>query len=153
MYLAWDEVLNRSVAVKVIAAPLIGSEQALARFRDEARSAAAIKHPAIVPVYRFGSEGGRHFIVSEFVDGPTLESLIKRSESDAARRPRRRTFGRGWRRSAETVAIIADVLECAHQAGIVHRDVKPSNILIDREGRPRLTTSDRQAPDGGEPIA
>lgn len=138
VYLAEDTVLGRRVALKVLARHLSGSEQALARFREEARSAAHLTHPGIVPVYRFSSEGDERYIVSEFVEGPTLATVI----SDM-----RGQFGRlsssseqDWhRRAAEIVAAIADALECAHRANIVHRDVKPSNILLDAARGPRLT--------------
>jgi serine/threonine protein kinase/formylglycine-generating enzyme required for sulfatase activity len=138
VYLAEDTILGRRVALKVLARHLTGSEQALARFREEARSAAALNHPAIVPVYKFGRAGEDTYLVAEFVDGRTLADLIIEK--------RRTLVGAGaqdirkWhRQAAEIVATIADALDCAHRARIVHRDVKPSNILIDRERGPRLT--------------
>ncbi|MCB9851654.1 MAG: protein kinase [Phycisphaerales bacterium] len=138
VYLAEDTILNRQVALKVLAHHLTGSEEALGRFKDEARSTAALKHPAIVPVFRFGQDGEHHYLVSEFVDGQTLSDFIEN---------RRQSFKhaatqdvRAWhRQSAEIVATIADALDCAHREKIIHRDVKPSNILLDRAQRPRLT--------------
>jgi serine/threonine protein kinase len=139
VYLAEDLVLGRRVALKVLASHLTGSEQALGRFKDEARSAAALKHPAIVPVFKFGFDGTSHYIASEFVDGPTLGAVI-----DAERTARASTSGsrerRQWhRRCAQILSLVADALDCSHRSSIVHRDVKPSNILIDKDDQPRLT--------------
>lgn len=138
VYLAEDTVLGRRVALKVLANHLTGSEAALGRFRDEARSAAALQHPSIVPVYSFGFDAGRHFIASEYVDGPTLASVIAAEAASASRS--QSTDVHAWhRRIAACCAAIADALECSHRAGIIHRDVKPSNILIDPSGAARLT--------------
>ncbi|MBK8271195.1 MAG: protein kinase [Planctomycetes bacterium] len=138
VYLAQDTILGRRVALKILARHLIGSEQALARFRDEARSTAALKHPAIVPVFKMGRDGADHYLVSEYVEGRTLADVI--SERKRMVGSAQSLDARDWhRRAAEIVATIADALDCAHRAQIVHRDVKPSNILIDREHGPRLT--------------
>jgi serine/threonine protein kinase/formylglycine-generating enzyme required for sulfatase activity len=139
VYLAEDLILGRRVALKVIAPGLTSSEQALARFRSEARSTAAIKHPAIVPVYKFGSDGTTHYIASEYVDGPTVAQAI---EAERGRRTGRTGTAelKAWHRtSAETVSVIAEALEAAHREQIIHRDVKPSNMLLDRVQGPRLT--------------
>lgn len=139
VYLAEDLLLGRRVALKLLAAHMADSEQASGRFRTEARAAAAVSHSAIVPVYRFGSHGGAHFIVSEFVDGPTLARVIEEEQSRRAG-PVTGQQRRAWiRRSAEIVATLADGLEAAHRAGVIHRDVKPSNILLSSERGPRLT--------------
>jgi len=139
VYLAEDLILGRRVALKVLAAWLSGSEDALARFRTEARATAAIQHPAIVPVYKFGHEGQLHYIASEYVEGSTLAELI------AAERGQRTakvavTKLRLWcRQAAALIADVADGLNAAHRVQVLHRDVKPSNILIDRDNHPRLT--------------
>ncbi|HWL94623.1 MAG TPA: bifunctional serine/threonine-protein kinase/formylglycine-generating enzyme family protein [Phycisphaerae bacterium] len=138
VYLAEDTILGRRVALKVLARHLTGSEQALARFREEARSTAALKHPAIVPIFKFGRSGDDYYLVSEYVEGPTLAQLISET------RVRFERFGtqniQEWhRRAAQILATVADALDCAHRANIVHRDVKPSNILIDPVHGPRLT--------------
>lgn len=139
VYLAEDTVLGRQVALKILVPELTDSEAALGRFRDEARSAAVLNHPAIVPVYKFGFDGERHYLVSEYVEGQTLAAVI---EAETARRRTSTDTSqfRAWfRNCAEIIAVIADALEISHRAGIIHRDVKPSNILIDRVKGPRLT--------------
>lgn len=139
VYLAEDMLLHREVAVKVLAAHLVGSERALARFRDEARNAAGLRHPAIVPVYKLGTDSGLHYIVSEYVEGTTLSQAL---ESERARRRETssaQNLQRWQKQSAQMAAAIADALDCSHRSGILHRDVKPSNILLDKSGAARLT--------------
>jgi len=137
VYLAEDTILGRKVALKVLAGQLSGSEQALARFREEARNAAVLKHPAIVPVFKFGRGGGHDYLITEYVDGPNLASII--AEKRQSFKSLATQDVRAWhRRAAEIIAIVSDALDCAHRANIVHRDIKPSNILLDRERGPRL---------------
>lgn len=139
VYLAEDLLLGRRVAVKILAPHMASSEAALARFRTEAKAMAAVSHPAIVPVYRFGQDGELHYIVSEYVDGPTLASRI---EEERGRRTAHTPTEsrRAWvRDAAEIIAAIADALDAAHRARLIHRDVKPSNILLDRDRGARLT--------------
>jgi len=124
VYLARDERLERHVALKVIAPHLAGDPEFQRRFQSEARSAAAIDDPHAVPVYSAGSEAGRLFIAMRFVDGTDLRAVLAEH---------------GKLTPAEAVAIVADVasaLDSAHAAGLVHRDVKPANILLaERLGR------------------
>lgn len=139
VYLAEDLLLHREVAIKVLAEHLAGSEKALARFRDEARNAAGLRHASIVPVYKLGTDRGLHYIVSEYIEGTTLSRAL-----EAERVSREGTAASGsaqvWtKRAAQIAAAIADALDCSHREGILHRDVKPSNILIDRAGAARLT--------------
>ncbi len=122
VYRARDTSLDRIVAVKVSRGSLNGREE-LDRFFRETRSAAALRHPGIVTVYEAGQSGGRCYLVSELVPGPTLAQRL------AAGRP---TFGD----AAEIVARVAEALHYAHQQGVIHRDIKPSNILLDAEDRP-----------------
>jgi len=139
VYLAEDTILGRRVALKVLARHLVGSDAAIGRFRDEARSAAALKHPGIVPVHKFGNDGQSHYLVCEFVDGPTLREVIARERAQRTGDPSTRSADQWHRRCVDIVASVAEALEACHRAGIIHRDVKPSNILLDPQAGPRLT--------------
>jgi eukaryotic-like serine/threonine-protein kinase len=125
VFMATDTVLERSVAVKLLAEHLADDEAFVARFRREALAAARLQHPNVVQVFDSGQdpESRRHYIVMEYVDGPSCADLLrerKRLEID------------------ETVQIVRDAchgLDYAHRAGVVHRDVKPGNLLITEEMR------------------
>src|SRR5262249_30189424 len=125
VYKARDPELDRTVAVKVPRAGNLAGPQELDRFLREARSAAQLRHPSIVPVHDVGRAGGVPYLVSDFVQGVTLADLL------SARRP-------GFREAAELVAAVADALQYAHERGVVHRDVKPSNIMLGDDGVPRV---------------
>jgi tetratricopeptide (TPR) repeat protein/tRNA A-37 threonylcarbamoyl transferase component Bud32 len=125
VYKAYDSGLGRPVAFKV---PHIGEFETppeRERFLREARNAAQLHHPAIVPIFDMGEFDGIPYIVSELIEGPSLDRLL----------PRRKF---SFREAAELVATVADGLQCAHESGVVHRDVKPSNIMIDGNGQPRI---------------
>ncbi|HUQ70241.1 MAG TPA: serine/threonine-protein kinase [Planctomycetaceae bacterium] len=124
VYQAWDPELARWVAIKV---PQFGTddEQRTRRFLTEAQAAARLRHPRIVAVYDSGSCLGRPYLASEFVEGQTLAERIEQ-----------RRFSR---RDAVRIAYeLAEALYAAHQAGVVHRDVKPANVMLDRQGHARL---------------
>ncbi|MCZ6699503.1 MAG: bifunctional serine/threonine-protein kinase/formylglycine-generating enzyme family protein, partial [Planctomycetota bacterium] len=159
VYLAQDTVLDRRVALKILAQHLVASDRAIGRFRQEAKAAARLSHPGIVPIYRYDEESGVHFIAMEYVEGVTLSERLEslrhprlegssapdtstavgeatESEPERASVPVGREFLKDCGR---LIAAVADALEYANRRGVIHRDVKPSNILVDPAGRPRLT--------------
>jgi tRNA A-37 threonylcarbamoyl transferase component Bud32 len=121
VYKARDPELDRVVAVKVPRAGNLAGPEELDRFLREARSVAQLRHPSIVPIHDVGQTDGVPYLVSDFVQGVTLADRL------SARRP-------GFRESAALVASVADALQYAHDHGVVHRDVKPSNIMLGEDG-------------------
>jgi WD40 repeat protein len=126
VFKARDPELDRVVALKIPRAGSAPTGPHLERFLREARSAAQLRHPAIVPIHEVGQHDGAPYLVSEFVPGVTLADVL------TARRP-------GFREAAELTARLADALHYAHQQGVVHRDVKPSNVLLAEDGAAFLT--------------
>jgi len=129
VYRALDESLGRLVALKVIRPERAGEEGDRARFMREAQLAARFRNDHVVAVHSVGDQpGGSPYLVMEYVDGPTLAGWL-------SSKPRP-----GPREIAHLVAQVADALDSAHQAGLIHRDVKPNNILIERRtGRAKIT--------------
>lgn len=128
VYLAFELALDRDVAIKVLPPEHAGAAQSRDRFRREARTAARLNHPNIVPLYTFGEVNGLMYFVMGYVAGESLASKLRRDgplTSDEAR----------------TILVdLADALAYAHGHGVIHRDIKPDNILIDADsGSPRLT--------------
>src|SRR5882757_9060843 len=124
VYLAHDDQLQRLVAIKIPKPDRLSSSEDAAAQLDEARTAAKLDHPNIVPVYEVGSdEDYPCFIVSKYVEGVSLSERIKLARPSSVE-------------VAEIVATIAEALHYAHRNGLVHRDVKPGNILIDTTDKP-----------------
>ena len=127
VYLAQDLILERPVAVKVLRLDFHTNEAAMRRFQREAQSATQLVHPNIVSVYDVGEEDGTNYIVMEYVEGTDLKEYIRE---------------RGPLPPREAVRIMTQIvsaIELAHQNRIIHRDIKPQNILIDREGNVKIT--------------
>lgn len=126
VYRGRDLRLNREVAVKILRDDLTRDPQFLARFQREAQTVASLSHPHIVPVYDVGEEDGTHFIVMEYVRGRTLRDTIERDGTlDESR-------------ATSIMLTILDALGHAHAQGLIHRDVKPQNILLTPDETPRL---------------
>lgn len=127
VYLAQDTILDRKVAVKILRGDLAGDEKFVRRFQREAISASSLTHPNIVEMYDVGEDDGKYFIVMEYVDGKTLKNLIKR---------------RGALTLPEVIDIMMQLtsgLACAHDSYIIHRDIKPQNIMILDDGKVKIT--------------
>lgn len=127
VYLAKDTILDRRVAVKVLRGDLAGDEKFVRRFQREALSASSLSHPNIVEIYDVGEDDGNFYIVMEFIEGKTLKQLIKK---------------RGVLSLPESMDImlqLLDALSTAHDSYIIHRDIKPQNIMIKESGLVKIT--------------
>ena len=127
VYLAQDTILDRKVAIKVLRGDLENNEKFIRRFQREAKSVSDLSHPNIVEVYDVGEEDGQHYIVMEYIDGRTLKQLVNK---------------RGALTVAEVIDImtqLTDGLSAAHDAYIIHRDIKPQNIMILDDGLIKIT--------------
>ena len=127
VYRAHDRLLDRPVALKVLFPELSVDRSFVERFRREAQAAANLSHPNIVPVFDWGEDTGTYFIVMEFIDGRPLSSILKTAGSLSAER------------TADVGAHVAAALGYAHKHGVIHRDVKPGNVLITDEGQVKVT--------------
>ncbi len=127
VYRAHQRSLGRQVALKMILEGRLASTEAVHRFHQEARAAARLDHPGIVPVYEVNECEGHHYFTMAFIEGSTLSSLVDKRGALP------------FSEAATLVQAVAQAIDYAHRRGVVHRDLKPSNILIDSEGRPRVT--------------
>src|SRR5438445_1082915 len=126
VFRAHQKSLNRTVALKVISLGQWASEAHVKRFRREAEAAARLEHPCIVPIYEVGERDGSCYFSMKFVEGGQLDEVIRREPMPP-------------RRAAELIAKVARTVHYAHEHGILHRDIKPGNILLDKNGEPHLT--------------
>ena len=126
VYRARQKSLNRTVALKVIGLGHWATEAHLKRFRREAESAASLEHPCIVPIYEVGERDGSCYFSMKLVDGGQLDDVVRREPMTI-------------RRGVELIAKVARIVHYAHERGILHRDIKPGNILLDKKGEPHLT--------------
>ena len=127
VYLAYDTILDRNVAVKVLRGDLSGDEKFVRRFQREALSASSLAHPNIVEMYDVGEDNGVYFIVMEYIEGKTLKQLLKK---------------RGTLTLSESIDImlqLTDGMAHAHDSYIIHRDLKPQNIMIKDDGQIKIT--------------
>lgn len=127
VYLANHRLLERKVAVKILNSEYASDEDFVHRFRREAQAAASLSHPNIVSIYDVGHEGDIHYIVMEYVPGETLKELINREGPLPVRQ------------AMDIATQICDALVCAHRNRIIHRDIKPHNILMTRDGRAKVS--------------
>ena len=126
VFRARQKSLNRTVALKVISLGQWASKAHLKRFRLEAEAAASLEHPGIVPIHEVGERDGSCYFSMKFVEGGQLDEVVRREPMPI-------------RQAAELIAKVARTVHYAHEHGILHRDIKPGNILLDAKGEPHLT--------------
>jgi len=126
VFKARQATLKRVVALKLISSGVLASHENVKRFKAEAEAAAGLVHPNIVPIHEIGEHDGQHFFSMTFIDGPTLGQALGRKPMPT-------------RRAAQMLITVARAVHFAHQRGVLHRDLKPGNILLDAHGEPHLT--------------
>src|SRR5882672_10765999 len=126
VFRARQKSLNRTVALKVIGLGQWATKAHLKRFRLEAEAAASLDHPCIVPIYEVGERDGQCYFSMKFIEGGQLDEVVKHTPMSI-------------RQAAELIAKVARTVSYAHGHGILHRDIKPGNILLDAKGEPHLT--------------
>jgi serine/threonine protein kinase/Tfp pilus assembly protein PilF len=126
VFRARQKSLNRTVALKVIGLGQWASKAHLKRFRREAEAAASLEHPGIVPIHEVGERDGSCYFSMKFIEGGQLDEIVRREPMPI-------------RQAAELIAKVARTVHYAHEHGILHRDIKPGNILLDAKGEPHLT--------------
>jgi len=121
VYLAFDEALKRNVAIKLLHA----TDEAQQQLTREAEASAALDHPHIARIHQIGEHNGRPFLVLEYIDGGALTDVLQRGPME-------------FRAACELLIHIADAIEYAHEQGVIHRDLKPGNVMLATDGRPRV---------------
>jgi len=127
VYKARQTDLDRIVALKILPPSLTSDQSYIARFRQEARSAAQLEHPHIMPIYEVGEVAGYHYIAMKFIKGRTLKQVLEQEGALPIAR------------AAQILAQVGEALDYAHRQGIIHRDIKPSNVMITDDGWIYLT--------------
>src|SRR5713101_8228752 len=125
VYLAQDTKLDRKVALKILPADLAANHDRMRRFTQEAKAAAALNHPNIATIHEIGESDGVNFIAMEFIDGVTLRESIHGQKTEL-------------RKLLRWLQQVAEGLAKAHSAGILHRDLKPDNVMITRDGYAKI---------------
>jgi eukaryotic-like serine/threonine-protein kinase len=125
VYVGWDLKLERAIALKIMHPNLAGDIEFVRRFIGEAKSAAALSHPNVVAVFDQGTDRGHVYLAMEYVPGRPLSELISAGPLEPAE-------------AIEILRDVADALDYAHLRGVVHRDVKPANVLVAADGTPKL---------------
>jgi len=126
VFRAYQKSLNRTVALKVIGLGQWATQAHLKRFRLEAEAAASLEHPGIVPIHEVGEHEGSCYFSMKLVEGGQLDSVVQGESMPV-------------RQAAELISKVAGIVHFAHEHGILHRDIKPGNILLDQQGEPHLT--------------
>jgi serine/threonine protein kinase/Flp pilus assembly protein TadD len=126
VFRAWQKSLNRTVALKILGIGQWATNAHLKRFRREAEAAAKLNHPQIVPIYEIGERDGRCYFSMRLIEGGQLDELVSRGPIPV-------------RHAVELIAKVARTVHYAHEHGILHRDIKPGNILLDANGEPHLS--------------
>ncbi len=144
VYRAYDAQLDREVALKVAKPHMLNTEQRVKRFLREAKAAANLRHPNIVPVFDSGSDGEQYYIASAFIPGRSLAAALDEQPEGK---------GLDIRQAAEIVRRLAEALAYAHGKGVIHRDIKPANVMLDEDGVPLLMDFGLAArPEGDEKL-
>ena len=127
VYRAYDTIDDRTVAIKILKDEFLGNEEFIRRFKNESKAIAVLSHPSIVKVYDVSFGDRIHYIVEEYIDGITLKDYLEQQKQIP------------WKEAIHFTVQILNALQHAHQKGIVHRDIKPQNIMLLQDGTIKVT--------------